>query len=174
MRSFALQQDSITSLADQMQPHIGDEDPVVRANLRGIEPQARIVHDNLKTVMTAWGKTLDTSFHGSGSNAYRRFDAKRDRKRFLKQTRLIDTCARTLHTLGANPELSQAALTPVNDPTDLTPVPRQIAKAADTVRTAHADFHEALAPLKKLEQSSRVDRAVLRRTLPPACPVGPT
>jgi hypothetical protein len=134
-----------------MQPLIGDEDPVVRADLLGIEHQARILHGDLEMVMVAWDKTLDGSFHGFRIEAQRWFDAKRDRQRFLKQADLMGISFSYLLTVGACPELSQAALAPSNDATDLTPARQRIAKAADTAKTAHTDFREAPAALRKLK-----------------------
>ena len=151
VRHFGLTEDSITSLADQMQPLIGDPDPVARANLLGLEQQAGSAHGNFEKLMPEWDKTLKKSFYGFRIKAYRWFDAKSDRKRFLKQANLLDIYFRYLLTVGAYPALSQAALLLSNDPTDLTPARQKIAEAADMAQTAHTDVHEALAALRKLK-----------------------
>jgi hypothetical protein len=150
VRHFGLLEDSVTSLADQMQPLIGDPDPVARENLLGLEHMARIDHDNLEKLMPEWDKTLKKSFYGFRIKAYRWFDAKSDRRRFLKQANLMDIYFRYLLTVGAYPRLSQAALLLSNDPTDLTPARQKIAEAADAAATAHTDVHEVLAALRKL------------------------
>ena len=151
MTDFGFQQALITSLADQMQPLIGNEDPVVRANLLGIEHQAWIVQDNLNRVMAGWDKTLKKSFYGLRIKAFRWFDSQKDRKRYLKQVNLMDSYFRLLLTVSAYPDLSRAALMLSEDPTDLGPARQKVAEAADMAQTAHTDVHEALAALRKLK-----------------------
>ncbi len=151
MRSFELKQASITDLADQMEPLIGDADVVARENLLGLEHQAWIVQDNLNRVIPEWEKTLKKSFYGLRIKAFRWFDSRKDRKRYLKQVNLMDSYFRLLLTVSAYPGLSKAALMLSNDPTDLTPPRQNIAEAADMPQTAHADVHETLTALRKLK-----------------------
>lgn len=151
MADFGFQQAMITSLADQMQPLIGDEDPNARAELLALEHQAWIVQDNLNRVIPEWEKTLNKSFRGLRIKAFRWFDSKKDRRRYLKQVNLMDAYFRLLLTVSAYPGLSKAALILSNDPPDLDLARQRVAEAADMAQTAHTDVHEALAALRKLK-----------------------